>query len=312
MKYKKFGLVGTEKMLKSALLGGYAIPAFNFYNMESLQSIMVAASQARSPVILGISESALKYIGGELLMGMILGAKLDGKQIALHLDHGHTYESCKEAINLGFSSVMIDGSALPFEENIKLTKRVVTYAHKYGVSVEAELGALAGIEDDVHADETVYTNPDDVVKFVRKTGCDSLAVAIGTSHGAYKRHNESEELRFDILKKIAKLLPDFPLVLHGASTIPQEFISEINANGGKIKGAMGIPAEQIRKAVRLNICKVNIDSDARLAWMAAVRTQLGKVPSDFDPRKPLGAAREKMTQLYVDEIKDIMRSTNKV
>ena len=216
------------------------------------------------------------------------------------------------AINLGFSSVMIDGSSLPFDENVALTRRVATYAHKYGVSVEAELGALAGIEDDVNVAKGHYTNPDDAQEFVRKTGCDSLAIAIGTSHGAYKRHSESEELRFDILKKIAKLLPDFPLVLHGASNIPQEFISEINANGGKIKGAMGIPAAQIRKAVKLNICKVNVDSDARLAWMAAVRTELSKVPSDFDPRKPLSAAREKMTGLYVDEIKDIMRSDNKV
>jgi len=311
MKYEKFGLVNTEKMLKSALLGGYAVPAFNFFNMEGLQAIMAAVTETRSPVIISVSESAIKYIGAELLMGMV-GAIPKTKQVALHLDHGYTYESCKAAINLGFSSVMIDGSALPFDENVALTRRVAAYAHNRGVSVEAELGALAGIEDDVHSDKTIYTNPDDVVKFVKKTGCDSLAVAIGTSHGAYKRHSESEELRFDILKKIAKLLPDFPLVLHGASAIPQEFIADINANGGKIKGAMGIPAEQIRKAVKLNICKVNVDSDARLAWMAAVRTELSEAPSNFDPRKPLAAAREKMTQLYINEIHKIMRSANKI
>jgi fructose-bisphosphate aldolase class II len=235
---------------------------------------------------------------------------------ALHLDHGHSFQFCKEAIDLGFSSVMIDGSALPFAENVALTKKVVSYARKRGVSVEVELGALAGFEDENTNNSQLtthnYTDPVQAAEFVRATGCDSLAIAIGTSHGAYKRQNSCEQLSFDILKKIAKLLPDFPLVLHGASMIPQNLIDEINAHGGKIKGAGGIPPEQIRKAIKLGICKVNIDSDARLAWTAALRSGLSAHRDDFDPRKFLSFAREKMTELYIDEIKKVMGSGSKL
>lgn len=312
MNYKDFGLVNTKKMFINAMKHGYAVPAFNFYNLETLKSILTAAKDTKSPVILAVSESALKYMGDDFLMGMIIGAKIKSKNIALHLDHGHSFESCKHAIDLGFSSVMFDGSELPFAENVKQTKRVVAYAKKFDVSVEAELGTLSGIEDeDTKSEKHIYTDPRDVIEFVNQTGCDSLAIAIGTSHGAYKRKNENEKLRFDILKKIADKLPNFPLVLHGASKIPKNLLKTINKNGGKIVGALGIPALQIKKAVSMNICKVNVDSDARLAFTAAVRENLNKNPENFDPRKFLTAAMDEITKTYIYEITKVMNSANK-
>lgn len=313
MKYTDFGLVNTKQMFENALSGGYAVPAFNFYNMETLQSIFAAANKTNSPVILGVSESALLYMGGDFLMGMISGSKLKSSDnIVLHLDHGHSFESCKNAIDLGFSSVMIDGSALPFNENVKLTRDVVEYAKKFNVSVEAELGTLSGIEDEnTQSENHIYTNPDDVVNFVADTNCDSLAIAIGTSHGAYKRKSESEELRFDILETVAKLLPEFPLVLHGASNIPQDLVKIINENGGNLGDARGISENQIKRAVAKNICKVNVDSDARLAFTAAVRESFIKNPENFDPRKYLTNAKNKMTETYIYEIENIMNSANK-
>lgn len=312
MNYKDFGLVNTKKMFINAMKHGYAVPAFNFYNLETLKSILVAAKNTKSPVILAVSESALKYMGDDFLIGMIIGAKIKSKNIALHLDHGHSFESCKHAIDLGFSSVMFDGSELPFTENVKQTKRVVAYAKKFNVSVEAELGTLSGIEDEnTKSEKHIYTDPRDVIEFVSKTSCDSLAIAIGTSHGAYKRKNENEKLRFDILKKIADKLPNFPLVLHGASEIPQNLVKNINKNGGKIFGALGIPALQIKKAVSMNICKVNVDSDARLAFTSAVRENLNKNPENFDPRKFLTAAMNEITKTYIYEITKVMNSANK-
>jgi fructose-bisphosphate aldolase class II len=244
-------------------------------------------------------------------MGMIRGANIESGSAALHLDHGGNVESCVRAIDLGFSSVMIDGSGLPFEENLKQTRQVVDYARARGVSVEAELGVLAGIEDEVSAKENIYTNPDDVVRFATQTGIDSLAIAIGTSHGAYKRKSESEELRFDILDEIARQLPDFPLVLHGASNIPQHLVETIDRFGGRIAGARGIPVEQLRRAVSKNICKINVDSDSRLAFTAAVRESLAGNPENFDPRKYLAAAMAKMKETYIYEIREIMNSENK-
>lgn len=312
MSYSDFGLVNTRSMFMEAQKRNFAVPAFNFYNLETLKSILTATAQTKSPVILAVSESALKYMGDNLLMGMITGAKIKSKNIALHLDHGHSFESCKHAIDIGFSSVMIDGSTLPFAENVKLTKRVVSYAKKFNVSVEAELGTLSGIEDEnTKSENHSYTNPNDVIKFVKQTGCDSLAIAIGTSHGAYKRKTASEKLRFDILKKISDELPGFPLVLHGASNIPQSLVKTIDKFGGKIKDAMGIPATQVRRAVSMNICKVNVDSDARLAFTAAVREDLNKNPENFDPRKYLTAAIDKMIQIYIHEIVNVMNSGNK-
>ncbi|MDR1360998.1 MAG: ketose-bisphosphate aldolase [Rickettsiales bacterium] len=315
MNYKELGLDNTRAMFAKAMNGAYAVPAFNFYNMESLQAIMAAAQATHSPVILAVSESALAYMGENLLTGIIYGQKdrWAKGQFALHLDHGHSFESCRRAIDLGFSSVMIDGSELPFSENIALTRQVAEYAHSRDVSVEAELGALAGIEDEnTRGEKSSYTDPTQVAEFAAATNCDSLAVAIGTSHGAYKRKNESEELRFDILAEIAKLLPEFPLVLHGASQIPQNLVAEINANGGAIGGARGIPTDQIRRAVAMNVCKINVDSDGRLAWTAAIRETAAKTPESFDPRKFLTAARDKMTALYMDEIKNVMGSDNKI
>jgi len=314
MNYKDFGLVNTKILFANALRGGYAIPAFNFFNMETLRAIMDAHNETQSPIILAVSESAIKYMGGDLLMGMIRGCGLTpANNIALHLDHGNSVESCKNAIDLGFSSVMIDASNLPLDENIKLTKQVVEYAKKFDVSVEAELGTLAGIEDEnTQSDINIYTNPNDVVKFVNATNIDSLAVAVGTSHGAYKRKNDGEELRFDILAQIAKLLPEFPLVLHGASSIPQNLVKTINEFGGKIADARGIPSEQLQRAVSMNVCKINVDSDARLAFTAAIRQNLSDAPSNFDPRKYLGAAIHEMKKTYIDEIRDIMGSDAKI
>lgn len=314
MDYKDFGLVNTKQMFANALANHYAVPTFNFYNMETLASIINAAHDTHSPVILAVSESALQYMGADLLRGMIWGLNINPKDnIALHLDHGSSFESCVHAIEIGFSSVMIDGSKLPFDANAELARTVAEYAHKYNVSVEAELGTLAGIEDEnTHSHESSYTNPDDVVNFVNQTGIDSLAIAIGTSHGAYKRKSDDEELRFDILDKIAEQLPDFPLVLHGASSVPAHFVKTINEFGGKMSNARGIAPEQLRRATQKNICKINIDSDLRLAFTAGMRETLALNPEKFNPRDYLTTARKNMYDTCVDEIKNIMGSDNKL
>ena len=313
MHYSEFLLSNTKTLLKRALRNGYAVPAFNFYNMETLSAILTAAEITKSPVILAVSESALKYMSEDILMGMIRGAKYKKNQIALHLDHGHSFESCKRAIDLGFSSVMFDGSALPLNENIKISRCVTDYAHKFDVSVETELGVLAGFEyKNTHSNKNSYTNPDIVKDFVKQTGTDSLAIAIGTSHGAYKRKDKNESLRFDILKQIAENIPHTPLVLHGASSIPQKYIKSINKFGGDIKNAYGISPVQIRKAIALHITKVNVDSDSRLAFTAAVRETLSKDKKVFDPREYLKAAQNEMTKNCIDEIQNIMGSGYKI
>ena len=314
MDYKDFGLVNTREMFASALAHHYAIPAFNFYNMETLAAIISAARDTHSPVILAVSESALKYMGDDLLRGMIWGLNLKkNDNVALHLDHGSSLESCARAIKLGFSSVMIDGSKLPFDANIELARTVANLAHKYDVTTEAELGTLAGIEDEnTHATTSSYTNPNDVVNFVNATNIDSLAIAIGTSHGAYKRKSDDEELRFDILDAIAEQLPNFPLVLHGASSIPQHFVQTINEYGGKMSNARGIAPEQLRRATQKNICKINVDSDSRLAFTAGVRETLATKPENFNPRDYLGLGRKNIYDNCVDEIRNIMGSDNKI
>ena len=314
MKYTDLGLVNTREMFADAISRKYAVPAFNFYNMETMQAILNAARTARSPVILAVSESALKYMGDDMLIGMIRGANISpSNRIALHLDHGGSFDACAHAIEIGFSSVMIDASKLPFDENAELSRRVAEYAHKFNVSVEAELGTLSGIEDEnTHSDVSSYTNPDDVVNFVNATGIDSLAIAIGTSHGAYKRKSDDEELRFDILADVAKKLPEFPLVLHGASSIPQKFVNEINRFGGNISGARGIAPDQLRRATEMNICKINVDSDSRLAFTAGVRKSLSEKPNGFNPRDYLGLGRENIYENCLDEIKNIMGSDNKL
>lgn len=314
MNYKDFGLVNTRAMFADAIVRKYAVPAFNFYNMETLSAILDAARTTHSPVILAVSESAMKYMGDDLLMGMIWGKKFrpeDG--VSLHLDHGGSFEACQHAIELGFSSVMIDGSKLPFAENVELARRVAALAYAHDVSVEAELGTLAGIEDEnTHSETSSYTDPADVIKFVEQTGCDSLAIAIGTSHGAYKRKSDDEKLRFDILAEIAKQLPNFPLVLHGASSIPQKFVEIINEFGGGITGARGIDPVQLRQATEMNICKINVDSDSRLAFTAGVRQNLAEKPAGFNPRDYLGAGRKLIVENCIDEIKNIMGSDNKL
>lgn len=314
MKYTDLGLVNTREMFADAISRKYAVPAFNFYNMETMQAILNAARTARSPVILAVSESALKYMGDDMLIGMIRGANISpSNRIALHLDHGGSFDACAHAIEIGFSSVMIDASKLPFDENAELSRRVAEYAHKFNVSVEAELGTLSGIEDEnTHSNVSSYTNPDDVVNFVNATSIDSLAIAIGTSHGAYKRKSDDEELRFDILADVAKKLPEFPLVLHGASSIPQKFVDEINKFGGNISGARGIAPDQLRRATEMNICKINVDSDSRLAFTAGVRKSLFEKPNGFNPRDYLGLGRENIYENCLDEIKNIMGSNNKM
>ena len=313
MKYKEFGLVNTDEMLGRALHGGYAVPAYNFSNMEQLQAILTACEQTESPVILQVSNGARKYAGSEILMAMV-GAAIKNLKIpvALHLDHGADFDICKDCIDMGFSSVMIDASFKSFDENVALSKKVTDYAHKYDVSVEAELGALVGIEDELKVEKTCYTNPNDVVRFVEQTGVDSLAISIGTSHGAYKMKSPSDKLRFDILEDVQKQLPDFPLVLHGASSVPQNLITEINEFGGKITNARGIPVDQLIAARKMNICKINVDSDARLAFTAAVRKSLSENLENFDPRTYLSAARDKMIQLYKDKNINVMGSAGKI
>jgi len=298
---------------------GYAIPAYNFNNMEQLQAIIGACVETKSPVILQVSSGARKYANQTLLRYMAQGAVEYAKElgcaipIVLHLDHGDSFELCKNCIEYGFSSVMIDGSHLPYEENIALTRRVVEYAHQYDVTVEGELGVLAGIEDDVQADEHVFTQPDQVEDFVKRTGVDSLAISIGTSHGAYKfKPGQKPEIRLDILKEIEKRIPGFPIVLHGSSSVPQDIVAQINQYGGKLKDSIGIPEDQLRQAARSAVCKINIDSDGRLAMTAAVRKVFAEQPEEFDPRKYLGPAREMLKELYKHKIVNVLGSDNKV
>jgi len=313
MHYSDFGLSNTKKLLTRAMRDGYAVPAFNFYNMETLNAILNASEITQSPVILAVSESALDYMGDDILMGMIRGAKYKKNTVALHLDHGHSFKVCKRAIDLGFSSVMFDGSALPISENIKISRHVSDYAHRFDVSVETELGILGGHEDkNTSSLAHEFTDPDLVADFVEQTNTDSLAVAIGTSHGAFKRKNANESLRFDILKKIAENIPNTPLVLHGASTIPQKYIATINRFGGDMKNARGISGEQIRRAIKLHIAKVNIDSDSRIAFTSAVRKNLAQNKNIFDPREYLSAAQTEMTKNCINEIQNIMHSNNKI
>jgi fructose-bisphosphate aldolase class II len=298
---------------------GYAIPAYNFNNMEQLQAIIGACVETKSPVILQVSSGARKYANQTLLRYMAQGAVEYAKElgcaipIVLHLDHGDSFELCKNCIEYGFSSVMIDGSHLPYEENIALTRRVVEYAHQYDVTVEGELGVLAGIEDDVQADEHIYTQPDQVEDFVKRTGVDSLAISIGTSHGAYKfKPGQKPQIRLDILREIEKRIPGFPIVLHGSSSVPQDIVAQINQYGGRLKDSIGIPEDQLREAARSAVCKINIDSDGRLAMTAAVRKVFVEKPEEFDPRKYLGPAREMLKELYKHKIVNVLGSDNKV
>ena len=313
MHYSCFGLANTKTLLTQALRNGYAVPAFNFYNMETLLAILRAADITHSPIILQVSEEALKYMSDDILMGMIAGAKYKKNAVALHLDHGHSFEICKHAIDIGFSSVMFDGSNLPLSENIKISRRVADYAHKFGVSVETELGVLAGIEDkNTKSDSQLYTDPTLVKDFVKQTQTDSLAIAIGTAHGAYKAKNKNAKLRFDILQQIANNIPKTPLVLHGASSIPQKFVTTINKFGGDVSGARGIAAAQLRQAISLHIAKINVDSDSRLAFTAAVRETLSREPKVFNPRKYLTNAMDAITKNCIDEIQNIMGSGYKI
>ena len=329
--YKDLGLVNTRDMFARAINGGYAIPAFNFNNMEQLQAIVKASSELKSPVILQVSKGARNYANQTLLRYMAQGAVEYAKElgckhpeIVLHLDHGDSFELCKSCVDFGFSSVMIDGSALPYDENVALTKKVVEYAHKYDVSVEGELGVLAGVEDEVASEVSHYTKPEEVIDFTSKTGVDSLAISIGTSHGAYKFKPEQctrdpktgrlvpPPLAFDVLDAIMEQLPGFPIVLHGSSSVPQEYVDMINQYGGKLPNAVGIPEEQLRKAAKSAVCKINIDSDSRLAFTAAVRKVFADKPAEFDPRKFCGPARDLMEVMYKHKIIDVLGSDNKL
>lgn len=287
-------LVTTKKMFEEAYKGGYAVGAFNVNNMEIVQAIVDAAKEVGSPLILQVSAGARKYAKPAYLKKLVEAAVIDsGLDIALHLDHGDTFEICKQCIDDGFTSVMFDGSHLPYEENIAVTKQVVEYAHARGVVVEAELGQLAGVEDDVNvsAENATYTDPLQAVDFVKRTGVDSLAIAIGTSHGAYKFKGEAK-LDFERLQKISDLLPNYPLVLHGASSVVQEFVAMCNEFGGNIPGAQGVPEDMLRRAATMGVCKINIDTDLRLAMTGAIRKFLAENPSEFDPRKYLGVGRD--------------------
>lgn len=325
--FTELGFSNTKEMFEKAYGGKYAIPAYNFNNMEQIQAIITACLKTQSPVILQVSAGARKYANAELLRGMAKGAidmmkKMASDEglkeipVALHLDHGATFDICKDCIDNGFSSVMIDGSSHSFEENIALTKKVVEYAHAYSVSVEGELGVLAGIEDDVVAEKSNYTKPEEVKEFVEKTGVDSLAISIGTSHGAYKfKVDKSEDippLRFDILEEIEVKLPNFPIVLHGSSSIPQEAVNIINEHGGKIEKAFGVPEEQLRKATQSSVCKINIDSDGRLWMTASIRKFLAENPEKFDPRGYLGEGRNALIEMYMHKNKEVLGSANKI
>jgi len=319
--YKELGLSNTKEMFKKAYKEGYAIPGYNFNNLEQLQAIIRGSIESNAPVILQVSSGARKYADPIMLKYMALGSveyardKGSNIPIVLHLDHGDTFELCKSCIDGGFSSVMIDGSHLPFEENIKLSKQVVQYAHDRDVSVEGELGVLAGIEDDVHSEHSHYTDPNQVQEFVEKTGVDSLAISIGTSHGAYKFKVKPGEsvppLRFDILAEVEKRLPYFPIVLHGSSSVMPEYVAMINKFGGKMENAVGVPEDQLRKAAKSAVCKINIDSDGRLAITAIVRKVLAENPGEFDPRKYLGPAREELIKVIVHKNKTVLGCAGK-
>ncbi len=331
--YKELGFVNTKDMFAKAMEGKYAIPAYNFNNMEQLQAIMTACVESQSPVVIQVSSGARKYANQTLLRYLGQGAVAMMKEmakekgvkevpVAMHLDHGDTFELCKSCIDSGFSSVMIDGSHHSFEENIELTKKVVEYAHKFDVTVEGELGVLAGIEDDVVAEESTYTRPEEVEEFVKKTGVDSLAISIGTSHGANKFKPEQctlnadgvyipPALKFEILKEIEEKIPGFPIVLHGSSSVPTEAVKIINDNGGTLKDSIGIPEDQIREATQSAVCKVNIDSDGRLWMTAAIRKHFVDEPGHFDPRQYLGPARQALVEMYKSKNESVLGSANK-
>ena len=327
--YKDLGLVNTRDMFKRAVAGGYAIPAFNFNSMEQMQAIIMAAVETKSPVIMQVSKGARNYANATILRYMAEGAVAYAKElgcenpeIVLHLDHGDSFEICKDCIDMGFSSVMIDGSHLAYEENIALTKKVVEYAHQYDVTVEAELGVLAGVEDEVVAAESTYTKPEEVIDFTSRTGCDSLAISIGTSHGAHKFTPAQctlvngvlvpPPLAFDVLKEIEVKLPGFPIVLHGSSSVPMDEVETINKFGGKLEAAIGIPEEQLRQASQSAVCKINIDSDSRLAMTAAIRQTLAENPGYFDPRQYLKPARDNMKKMYIHKIVNVLGSDGKL
>ena len=303
-------LVTTKEMFAKAYEGGYAIGAFNVNNMEIVQGITMAASELRAPLILQVSKGARAYASHTYLMKLVEAAIIEtGLPIALHLDHGDSFELCKSCIDGGFTSVMIDASSKPFEENVAITKQVVEYAHDHGVVVEAELGTLAGIEDEVKVEEghASYTRPEEVQEFVERTGCDSLAIAIGTSHGAYKfKPGTKPQLRFDVLEAVEKNLPGFPIVLHGSSSVPQNFVEEINKYGGNMPGAIGVPEDQLRQAAKSAVCKINIDSDLRLAMTATIRKFFAEHPDKFDPREYLKPAREAIRQMVAHKIVDVL------
>ena len=309
-------LVTTTEMFKKAYAGGYAIGAFNVNNMEIVQGITEACSEQKSPVILQVSKGAA-YANHTYLVKLVEAAIIENPDlpIALHLDHGPDFETCKACIDGGFTSVMIDGSSLSFEENIALSKKVVEYAHDHGVVVEAELGTLAGIEDDVNvsAEDSSYTRPEDVQEFVERTGCDSLAIAIGTSHGAYKfKPGTDPKLRFDILEEVSQRLPGFPIVLHGSSSVPQEFVNIVNKYGGNMPGAIGVPEDQLRKAAGMAVCKINIDSDIRLAMTATIRQYMAEHPDHFDPRQYLKPARQAVKDMVAHKLVHVLGSNNKI
>ena len=303
-------LVTSKEMFEKAYKGGYAIGAFNVNNMEIIQGITEAAAELKAPLILQVSKGARAYANRTYLMKLVEAAVIEtGLPICLHLDHGDSFEICKSCIDDGFTSVMIDASSKPFAENIALTRQVVEYAHDHGVVVEAELGTLAGIEDEVKvsAEDSSYTRPEEVEEFVEKTGCDSLAIAIGTSHGAYKfKPGTKPQLRFDVLEEVEKRLPEFPIVLHGSSSVPQEFVEKINKYGGNMPGAIGVPEDQLRKAASMAVCKINIDSDLRLAMTASIPEHFALYPADFDPRQYLKPARAAIKTLVAHKIVDVL------
>jgi len=317
--YSELGLANTKEMFAKAMAGKYAIPAYNFNNLEQLQAIVTACTETNSPVIIQVSKGARSYANETMLRCMAMGAVQMAREagsnipIALHLDHGDSFELCKSCVDSGFSSVMIDGSHLSFEENVALAKKVADYAHQFDVSVEAELGVLAGIEDEVSAEHSSYTKPEEVEEFVKKTGVDSLAISIGTSHGAYKfkAGQPVPPLRFDILEECEKRIPGFPIVLHGASSVVQEYVELINKYGGKLEGAVGIPEEQLRQAAASAVCKINIDSDGRLAVTAKIREYFAKDPKEFDPRKYLGEARKELIKLVKHKNETVLGSAGK-
>jgi fructose-bisphosphate aldolase class II len=308
-------LQNSREMFKKAYEGGYAIGAFNVNNMEIIQGITEAAAELDSPLILQVSKGARNYANHTYLMKLVEAAVQETDlPIVLHLDHGDSFELCKSCIDGGFTSVMIDGSSLPYEENIELTRRVVEYAHKYDVTVEGELGTLAGVEDevDVHEDDATYTRPEEVEDFVTRTGVDSLAIAIGTSHGAYKfKPGQKPQLRFDILEEVTRRLPDFPIVLHGASSVIPEYVQMVNQYGGNMPDAIGIPEDMLRQAAKSAVCKINIDSDIRLAMTGTIRKYFAEHPEEFDPRKYLGPAREAVKGMVAHKIKTVLGSDGK-